>query len=88
MISPNSLFAVLMLSTLGASVSPTVDLGYAKYRGQALSDGVTQWLGMRYAAPPTGSLRFQPPRDPSHEKDVQDATKVGAHVLEHSIPEQ
>jgi carboxylesterase type B len=32
-----------------------VDLGYAKYQTDvSLEDGVTSFLGIRYAAPPTG----------------------------------
>lgn len=69
-------FCVLLLAALSEAVSPTVDVGYAKYKGQALPNGLTQWLGMRYAAPPTGKLRFQPPQDPSEEDGVQPADKV------------
>jgi len=46
---------------------PTVNLGYATYQGVALDDGVNQFLGMRYAAPPTGNLRWRAPEDPVHE---------------------
>ena len=67
---------LLTLSPSALAVSPTVDLGYAKYRGEALPNGLTQWLGMRYAAPPTGRLRFEPPEDPEHERSVQLADKV------------
>ena len=34
----------------------TVDLGYAKYQSDvSLAEGVTSFLGVRYAAPPTGA---------------------------------
>lgn len=54
----------------------TVDLGYTKYVGQELSNGITQWLGMRYAAAPVGKLRFMPPEDPPHTGTTEQANKV------------
>ncbi|KAK4148784.1 acetylcholinesterase [Chaetomidium leptoderma] len=42
--------------------SLVVNLGYAKYRGvHTASTGLNSWKGIRYAAPPTGHLRWQPP---------------------------
>ncbi|KAJ5628323.1 Carboxylesterasetype B [Penicillium lividum] len=60
-----------------ASQSPVVDLGYAKYHGRSNSLGISQWLGMRYAAAPVGDLRFEEPEDPSHVTGVQQATQHG-----------
>lgn len=53
-----------------------VQLDYASYRGYKQDGGVSYWKGMRYAAPPTGSLRFAGPQDPQVQSDVQDATQV------------
>lgn len=58
-------------------VYSVVDLGYAQYQGFNAS-GVSQWLGMRYAATPTGKLRFAAPAPPQKQKEVQSATKVRA----------
>ena len=58
-----------------------VDLGYAKYRGVALENGITQWVRMRFAAPPLGSLRFRAPADPLPEEGVIDAFTVSTHLL-------
>lgn len=55
---------------------PIVDLGYSQYKGTQLPNGVSQWLGIRYAAPPLGDLRFRAPQDPIRTKDLQDASKV------------
>lgn len=56
---------------------PTVvDLGYARYQGGRPGTGVDEFLGMRYAKPPIGSLRFRAPEDPLSEFEVQDASKV------------
>jgi len=52
-----------------AAVDSCVHLGYSTYNGVALSNGVTQWLGIRYAAPPLGDLRFAAPQDPPSTGD-------------------
>ncbi|KAF4614285.1 hypothetical protein D9613_007996 [Agrocybe pediades] len=59
-------------------LSPVVDLGYAKYQGVLVQDVLTnatntQFLGIRYAAPPTGTLRFAAPSPPSATPAVQTA---------------
>lgn len=57
--------------------APTVDLGYAKYQGVRLSGGVDQYLGLRYAQPPLGPLRFRAPQDPLPQLNgTQDASQV------------
>jgi cholinesterase len=62
--------------SLAAAQGVVVDLDYAQYRGQTLSSSLVQWLGIRYAAPPTGPLRFSAPQDPSVVVGVQDAFEV------------
>lgn len=68
------------LGLLGAStvtaVDPLVDVSYTKYLGSAYSSGVTQWLGIRFAAPPLGDLRFSAPQDPIANDTVQVADQV------------
>jgi hypothetical protein len=64
------------LETKGFSGNPTVNLGYSQYEGTALSAGVNQFLGIRYAAPPVGNLRFRAPQDPLRQDGVQDAKEV------------
>ncbi|KAJ5951812.1 Carboxylesterase type B [Penicillium vulpinum] len=66
--------SLLSLST----ASTVVDLGYASYEGRTLSSGVTQWLGMRFAAPPVGDLRFAAPQDPLSVKGIQQAIEHGS----------
>ena len=53
-----------------------VDLGYSVYQGTVLDVGVTQYLGMRFAAPPIGNLRWRAPVDPNSTDSIQDATTV------------
>lgn len=55
---------------------PLVDLGYAKYQGSRVADGVDQYLGMRYAQPPLGDLRFRAPQDPLPVDGLQEASSV------------
>ena len=62
--------------SVALAVSPLVDLSYTAYRGVPLANGVTQWLGMRYASPPLGELRFRAPIDPSSNNTVQQADAV------------
>ncbi|KAI9042436.1 uncharacterized protein KD926_005514 [Aspergillus affinis] len=60
----------------GAS-RPLVDLGYSTYEGLRLNAGVDQYLGMRYAAPPLGNLRFRAPQAPPRTDSIQTAFKHG-----------
>lgn len=62
--------------SLAWAQSSVVDLGYASYQGRSLSNGVSQWLGIRYAAAPVGDLRFAAPQDPPKLEGVQQATTV------------
>ncbi|KAM3566671.1 hypothetical protein ARSEF4850_000322 [Beauveria asiatica] len=63
------------------AVPSIVTLPYAKYNGLVLSNGVTQWLGMRYAAPPIGDGRFRPPEEPLSETGIQEAKVHGDRCL-------
>ncbi|KAF7712258.1 Carboxylic ester hydrolase [Penicillium ucsense] len=86
-------FSLLFLASLAAAKAPVVDLGYTKYEGRSLANGVSQWLGIRYAAPPLNELRFAAPQDPLAQEGVQQATQHGAlcvpvaSSLNQSVPE-
>ena len=65
MVSPSLTFSAFLVlaCAVGTSASPSgsvvniVDLGYAKYQGSVdPTTKNTEFLGMRYAAPPTGKL--------------------------------
>ncbi|KAF7365126.1 Carboxylic ester hydrolase [Mycena venus] len=56
------------------ATGPVVDLGYSQYEGVVdMTLNITAFRGMRYAAPPTGSLRFQAPAYPANVTGVQQA---------------
>ncbi|KAJ7885901.1 Alpha/Beta hydrolase protein [Mycena olivaceomarginata] len=60
---------------VSAQVSPIIDLGYAQYQGTVnTANNVTHFLGIRYAAPPSGDLRFRAPQPPANMSGVQQAT--------------
>lgn len=84
MLIPRLLIPTLLFS-IAEAVDETVNVGYSIYKGQALPNGVSQWLGIRYAAPPLGELRFAPPQDPPHTEGIQDATQVGFHAHSNAI---
>ncbi|EXJ88813.1 cholinesterase [Capronia epimyces CBS 606.96] len=74
------LFLLCLFSAV-AAVQPTVKLGYASYQGVKHSKGITQWLGMRYAAAPVGELRFAAPQDPPTVAGILAAGKHGHTCL-------
>ncbi|CAF3547595.1 unnamed protein product, partial [Fusarium graminearum] len=74
--SPFFLSLILaLLLTLVTAVDPVVDVSYSRYKGKDNGNGVTSWLGMRYAAPPIGDLSFMPPQDPTRSRQVKDTRK-------------
>lgn len=66
--------AMSIPETLGM---PIVDLGYSVYQGKALTNGVNEWLGIRFAAPPVGNLRFRKPGPPQNTTGVIQANNFG-----------
>ncbi|KAH2314218.1 hypothetical protein LV164_006755 [Aspergillus fumigatus] len=77
----STLLCVLSGSSIGHAAShstrPVADLGYSRYQGVRLAAGVDQYLGMRYAAQPLGTLRFRASREPVHNSTLQDASEFG-----------
>jgi|SRR5690242_17493634 len=74
------LLCVALLLQLATAVDVTVDLGYARYRGKDIGNGVHRWAGMRYARSVSrvDGLRFTAPQEPLEEsnKVTTDASKV------------
>ncbi|KAL5529819.1 hypothetical protein ACEPAG_5806 [Sanghuangporus baumii] len=76
----------LRLASASAEVLREVDLGYARYQTNlSLSEGVTSFLGIRFATPPTDDQRFRAPQPPQHVVDVQNATRQPCQCQQASI---
>ncbi|KAJ7443944.1 Alpha/Beta hydrolase protein [Mycena galericulata] len=66
--------AVVLLAVhlANAQTGPIVNLGYAQYQGTVdTATNITNFLGIRYAAPPLGDLRFKAPQPPVNTPGVQ-----------------
>lgn len=63
-----------------------VNLGYTSYQGTKLPGGVNEYLGVRFAAAPTGNLRWRAPINPPVEAGIQPANTFGKICLGISAP--
>ena len=60
------------------SASPVRSTQFGQVEGAASTDGKTMaWLGVPFAKPPVGTLRWQPPRDPDAWTGVRSAKDFG-----------
>ncbi|KAH9918278.1 sterol esterase [Fomitopsis serialis] len=75
------LVGVTLYGFLGARSAPTsapiVTLSYGQFQG-VVNGTATSFLGIPYAQPPLGPLRFAPPHTPQSVAGVQQATSYGA----------
>ncbi|MEO9188873.1 MAG: carboxylesterase family protein [Acetobacteraceae bacterium] len=63
-------------SALGRQNGPVVRTNEGSVRGHVV-DGVARFLGIPYAAPPVGNLRWQPPQPVTPWRGTLDATEFG-----------
>ena len=66
-------------------VTPVVETAQGKVQGFK-DNGIQEYLGLRYAAPPIGALRFQPPAPPESWDGIYDATRMGAPAMQMYTP--
>jgi para-nitrobenzyl esterase len=65
---------------------PTAETAQGKIHGKLLNDGkVKAFLGLPYAAPPVGELRWKAPQPAAHWKGVREATSFGAHCAQNAV---
>jgi para-nitrobenzyl esterase len=64
----------------------TVKTEQGKVQGKTINDGkVKAFLGLPYAAPPVGDMRWKAPANPAKWKSKRDATKFGAHCAQNHV---
>ncbi len=69
--------------TMAQADSITAKTAQGKVAGKTINDGkVKAFLGLPYAAPPVGDLRWKAPQPPLKWKGKRDATKFGAHCAQ------
>lgn len=77
---------VLCLSKPIHADSLTVKTAQGKVQGKSINNGkVRAFLGLPYAAPPVGALRWKAPEPAATWKGVRDATSYGAHCYQGRI---
>ena len=82
---------ILTLAALGISSAASADplkvkIEQGQIHGKLINNGKVQaFLGIPYAAPPVGDLRWKAPAPPASWKGVRDATEYGAHCMQSHI---
>jgi para-nitrobenzyl esterase len=75
-----ALFAAAPVSAAGEPIVATRD---GAVRGEPIADGkVDAFLGLPYAAPPVGPLRWRSPQPEAAWRGVRDASRFGPHCLQ------
>jgi para-nitrobenzyl esterase len=72
-----SICAVLAVAAAGCGASTVASTDLGKVQGQATANGTLAFLGIPYAAPPVGNLRFMPPRPASPWSGTRKAYSPG-----------
>ena len=65
-------------TAVAAARAPVAQTRLGAVRGKTVS-GISEFLGIPYAAPPTGKLRWHAPEPAARWRGVRDATAFGAH---------
>jgi para-nitrobenzyl esterase len=77
---------VLGISTAVRADSLTVKTEQGKVHGKTINDGkVKAFLGLPYAAPPVGDLRWKAPEPPAKWKGERDAASFGARCAQSRV---
>ena len=78
---------LLAASLTGMAADPLiVNTQQGKVHGKTINDGkVRAWMGLPYAAPPVGDLRWKAPQPPAKGSPERDATNYGAHCAQNIV---
>ena len=77
-----------MLSAPAYSATLTVKTDKGKVAGKTINDGkVNAFMGIPYAAPPVGDLRWKATQPAAKWKGVRDATSYGNHCVGRESPD-
>src|ERR1700753_35676 len=83
------ILAVSLALTLCASAAaqqPTATTAQGKVTGKLILNGSQKaFLGLPYAAPPVGALRWRPPQPPAAWKGMRDATQFGGRCEQYHV---
>lgn len=80
------LSALISCSQFALSDPLTVRTAQGKVHGKTINEGkVRAWLGLPFAAPPVGDLRWKAPQPPAPWKGKRDATAYGAHCAQNLV---
>lgn len=86
MLCASAAAALLTLSSLAYADSLTVKTQQGKVHGKTINEGkVNAWLGLPYAAPPVGDLRWKAPQPVAKWAGERDAGKYGAHCAQNHV---
>ena len=78
--------AIVATAAFAQSGTLTVKTAQGKAQGKTINDGkVSAYLGLPYAAPPIGDLRWKAPEPPAQWKGLRNATLYGAHCIQTSV---
>jgi para-nitrobenzyl esterase len=82
--------AAVGISTVAGADPLKVKIADGLIHGKLVNNGngagkVREFLGIPYAAPPVGDLRWKAPQPAAHWKDVRDAMQFGAHCAQNRV---
>jgi para-nitrobenzyl esterase len=81
-----ALFALVVAGASAAAKPPVVKTDTGKVRGKLSTDGqVRVFLGIPYAAPPVGKMRWQPPQPAEKWHGVRDVTEFGHRCIQTNV---
>ena len=75
---PSTKSATAQTTTCAPGTTVTTTYGPVCGIASTTASGVNEWLGIPYAAPPIGALRWQPPRPPTPWTATLEATAFGS----------